>query len=142
MVLLLIPGAADSPDYALRPAGIQNTARAHWSTPHGERIAAVPTPRPRESRPDHHHRRGRRRHLTGPIPDSRESTVLAVTSACGVWALAAGAVLLSTALTHRLFTRNRLRRWEQDWNSSKYHRENPASAGSGTPPGSPQRVSL
>jgi hypothetical protein len=27
--------------------------------------------------------------LTGPVPDSRENTVLAVTAACGVWALTA-----------------------------------------------------
>uniref|UniRef100_UPI0037C9E653 hypothetical protein n=1 Tax=Rhodococcus opacus TaxID=37919 RepID=UPI0037C9E653 len=53
--------------------------------------------------------------LTGPIPDSREDTVLAVTAAFGVWALAAGAVLLLTTLAHRLFTRNRLRRWAQEW---------------------------
>ncbi len=55
--------------------------------------------------------------LTGPPipPDTRENTVLAVTAACGVWALVAGGVLLSTALAHRLFHRNRLRRWAQEW---------------------------
>ncbi|MFC9764236.1 hypothetical protein [Rhodococcus jostii] len=53
--------------------------------------------------------------LTGPIPDSRENTVVAVTAACGVWALTAGTVLFLTALAHRLFTRNRLQRWAQEW---------------------------
>ncbi|WP_419179528.1 hypothetical protein [Rhodococcus opacus] len=53
--------------------------------------------------------------LTGPIPDRRENTVLAVTAACGVWALTARTVLFLTALAHRLFHRNRLRRWAQEW---------------------------
>ncbi|WP_442972155.1 Rv1733c family protein, partial [Rhodococcus sp. T7] len=53
--------------------------------------------------------------LTGPIPDSQENTALAVTAACGIWALTAGTVLLATALAHRLFHRNRLRRWAQEW---------------------------
>ena len=35
--------APDSPDYAIRPVGTQNTARARWTTPHGERTGAVPT---------------------------------------------------------------------------------------------------
>ncbi|WKN60903.1 hypothetical protein HJ581_0045475 [Rhodococcus opacus] len=105
--------APDSPEYALRPAGSQNTARARWTTPHGERTGAVPTDAPAKA--------GQTitidvdGNLTGPIPDSRENTVLAVAAACGLWALAAGAVLLSTALARRLFTRNRLWRWEQEW---------------------------
>ncbi len=53
--------------------------------------------------------------LTGPIPDSRENDVVAVTAACGVWALTAGTVLLIAALAHRLFHRNRLRRWAHEW---------------------------
>ncbi|MDJ0419691.1 helix-turn-helix domain-containing protein [Rhodococcus opacus] len=36
--------APDTPEYSIRPAGAQNTARARWTTPHGERTAAVPTP--------------------------------------------------------------------------------------------------
>ncbi|ELB86353.1 aldehyde dehydrogenase (NAD) family protein [Rhodococcus wratislaviensis IFP 2016] len=40
--------------------------------------------------------------LTGPIPDSRENTVLAITAACGIWALTAGAVLLITATAHTI----------------------------------------
>lgn len=37
--------------------------------------------------------------------------MMAVTAAFGIWALAAGAVLLPTALAHTLFNRKRLRRW-------------------------------
>lgn len=39
--------APDSPDYAIRPVGTQNTARARWTTPRGERTGAVPTDTPR-----------------------------------------------------------------------------------------------
>ncbi|WP_160098228.1 Rv1733c family protein, partial [Rhodococcus sp. T7] len=38
--------APDTPDYAIRSAGTQNTARARWTTPHGERTGAVPTDTP------------------------------------------------------------------------------------------------
>ena len=38
-----------------------------------------------------------------------------MTTACGLWALTAGAVLLAAALAHRLFHRNRLRRWAHEW---------------------------
>ena len=95
----------------------QNTARARWTTPHGERTAAVPTDTPAKA--------GQTitisvdadadGNLTGPIPNSRENTVLAVTAACGVWALTTGTVLFLTALAHRLFHRNRLQRWAQEW---------------------------
>jgi hypothetical protein len=103
------------PEYALHPAGDQNTARARWSTPHGERTAAVPTAAPAKTGEAITISADADGPLSGPIPDSREKTVLAVTAACGLWALSAGAVLLSTALAHRLSTRNRLRRWEQGW---------------------------
>jgi hypothetical protein len=107
--------APDSPEYAIRPAGAQHTARARWTTPHGEHVAAVPTPAPAQAGHTITIDVDADGNLTGPIPDSRENTVLAVTAASGLWALAAGAVLLSTALAHRLFTRNRLRRWAQEW---------------------------
>jgi hypothetical protein len=107
--------APATPGYSIRPAGSQNTARARWTTPQGERTAAVPTAAPAKAGQTITIDVDANGNLTGPIPDTRENTVLAVTAACGVWALAAGAILLSTALAHRLFTRNRLRRWEQEW---------------------------
>ncbi|QQZ19409.1 MULTISPECIES: Rv1733c family protein [Rhodococcus] len=107
--------APDSPEYAIRPVGSQNTARARWTTPHGERTAAVPTDAPVKAGQTITIDVDADGNLTGPIPDTRENTVLAVTAACGVWALVAGGVLLSTALAHRLFHRNRLRRWAQEW---------------------------
>ncbi|MDV6284910.1 hypothetical protein [Rhodococcus jostii] len=105
--------APDSPEYAIRPADAQNTARARWATPDGERTGAVPTDAPAKACQTI--TIGVDGNLTDPIPDSRESIALTVTAACGLWALAAGAVLLSTALARRLFTPNRLRRWEQEW---------------------------
>ncbi|WP_445758184.1 Rv1733c family protein [Rhodococcus opacus] len=107
--------APDSPEYALRPADAQNTARARWATPHGERTGAVPAVAAAKAGQTITIDVDADGNLTGPIPDSRESIALTVTAACGLWALAAGAVLLSTALARRLFTRNRLRRWEQEW---------------------------
>ncbi|WP_160098506.1 Rv1733c family protein, partial [Rhodococcus sp. T7] len=38
--------APDTPGHAIRSAGTQNTARARWTTPHGERTGAVPTDTP------------------------------------------------------------------------------------------------
>ncbi|ANS31778.1 hypothetical protein R1CP_35860 (plasmid) [Rhodococcus opacus] len=107
--------APDTPEYTTRPAGAQHTARARWTTPHGERTAAVPTPAPAKAGQTITISVDADGNLTGPIPDTRENTVLAVTAASGVWALTAGTLLLSTALAHRLFTRNRLRRWAQEW---------------------------
>ena len=107
--------APDSPEYAIRPAGSRNTARARWTTPHGERTGAVPTNTPAKAGETITIDVDADGNLTGPIPDTRENTVLAVTAACGVWALATGGVLLLTALAHRLFHRNRLRRWAQEW---------------------------
>lgn len=107
--------APDIPEYSIRPAGTQNTARARWTTPHGDHVAAVPTDAPAKAGQTITISVDADGNLSGPIPDSRENIALAVTAACGLWALAAGAVLLSTALAHRLFTRNRLRRWAQEW---------------------------
>uniref|UniRef100_UPI003F659145 Rv1733c family protein n=1 Tax=Rhodococcus opacus TaxID=37919 RepID=UPI003F659145 len=107
--------APASPEYTIRPAGTQNAARALWTTPNGERTGAVPTNTPGKAGQTITISVDTDGNLTGAIPDSRENTVLTVTAACGLWALAAGAVLLSTALARRLFTRNRLRRWEQEW---------------------------
>ena len=107
--------APDTPEYSIRPVGTQNTARARWTTPHGERTAAVPTDTPAKAGQTITISVDADGNLTGPIPDSRENTVLAVTAACGLWALTAGAVLLIAALAHRLFHRNRLRRWAHEW---------------------------
>ncbi|UNN05142.1 hypothetical protein [Rhodococcus opacus] len=107
--------APDTPEYTIRPAGSQHTARARWTTPGGERTAAVPTDTPAQAGQTITISVDADGNLTGPIPDSRENTVLAATAASGVWALTAGTLLLSTALAHRLFTRNRLRRWAQEW---------------------------
>lgn len=107
--------APDTPEYSIRPASAQNTARARWTTPHGERTAAVPTPAPAKAGQTITISVDADGNLTGPIPDTRENTVLAATAASGVWALTAGTLLLSTALAHRLFHRNRLRRWAQEW---------------------------
>ncbi|GCE44206.1 hypothetical protein Rhow_008504 [Rhodococcus wratislaviensis] len=107
--------APDSPDYAIRPVGTQNTARARWTTPNGDRTGAVPTDAPAKAGQTVTISVDADGNLTGPIPDSRENTALAVTAACGVWALTAGTVLLAAALAHRLFHRNRLRRWAHEW---------------------------
>ena len=107
--------APHTPEYSIRPAGTQNTARARWSTPHGDHVAAVVTDAPAKAGQTITISIDADGNLTGPIPDRRENTVLAVTAAFGVWALAAGAVLLPTTFAHRLFTRNRLRRWAQEW---------------------------
>ncbi|QSE85853.1 hypothetical protein [Rhodococcus koreensis] len=107
--------APASPEYTIRPAGSQNTARARWTTPHGERTGAVPTDTPAQAGQTITISVDADGNLTGPIPSGRENTVLAVTAACGLWALTAGAVVLLTALAHRLFTRNRLRRWAHEW---------------------------
>ncbi|KXX57928.1 Rv1733c family protein [Rhodococcus sp. LB1] len=123
--------APDIPDYALRPAGTQNTARARWTTPHGERTAAVPTDTPAKAGQAITISVDADGNLTGPIPDSRENTALAVTAACGVWALTAGAVLLAAALAHTLFHRNRLRRWAQEWKQFHASCSDPVSASYG-----------
>lgn len=96
-------------------AGTQDTARARWSTPHGQRTAPVPTEGPAKSGQTITISVDANGNLTGPIPSSRDTTVLAVSAAVGVWASAAGAVLLPTVLAHTLLARNRLRQWEQDW---------------------------
>jgi hypothetical protein len=50
-----------------------------------------------------------------PIPSTRDNTMVAVTAAFGIWALAAGPAVLPTALAHTLFKRNRLRRRAHEW---------------------------
>ncbi|MGV9861755.1 Rv1733c family protein [Rhodococcus koreensis] len=107
--------APDSPEYAIRPVGSQNTARARWSTPGGERTGAVPTDTPGKAGQTITISVDADGNLTGPIPDSRENTVVAFTAAFGLWALTAGTVLLTAALAHTLFHRNRLRRWAHEW---------------------------
>ncbi|WP_455566912.1 Rv1733c family protein [Rhodococcus koreensis] len=107
--------APDSPDYAIRPVGTQNTALSRWTTPHGERTAAVPTDTLAKAGQTITISVDADGNLTGPIPDSQQNSALAVTAACGVWALTAGTVLTSTTLAHRLFHRNRLRHWAHEW---------------------------
>ncbi|NDV06674.1 hypothetical protein GXW84_19465 [Rhodococcus sp. IEGM 248] len=107
--------APDTPEYSILPAGTQNTARARWTTPGGDHVAAVPTDTPAQAGQTITISVDADGNLTGPIPDSRENTVLAVTAACGLWTLTAGAILLLAALAHRLFTRNRLRHWAHEW---------------------------
>ena len=106
--------APHTPEHSIRPAGTQNTARARWSTPHRDHVAAAVTDAPAKAGQTITISIDADGNLTGPIPDSQENTVLAVTAVFGVWALAAGAVLLLTTFAHRLFTRNRLRRWAQE----------------------------
>ncbi|WP_235214819.1 hypothetical protein [Rhodococcus opacus] len=106
--------APDTSEYSIRPAGNQNTARARWVTPHGDRTAAVPTDAPAKAGQTITISVDADGNLSGPIPDSGENTVVAVTAACGVWALAAGTIVLSTAFARRLFHRNRLRRCAQE----------------------------
>ncbi|MGW5152483.1 Rv1733c family protein [Rhodococcus koreensis] len=107
--------APDTPEYAIRPVGTQNTARARWTTPHGDHVAAVPTDTPAKAGQTVTISVDADGNLTGPIPSGPENTALAVTAACGLWTLTAGAVLLAAALAHRLFHRNRLRRWAHEW---------------------------
>ena len=105
----------DTPDDEPRPSHRQDSARVRWSTPTGDHTAVVPTEANATAGQTITISVDTDGNLTGPIPDSRENTVLAVTAACGVWALTAGAVLLTAALAHRLFHRNRLRRWAHEW---------------------------
>uniref|UniRef100_UPI003F7EE66D Rv1733c family protein n=1 Tax=Rhodococcus wratislaviensis TaxID=44752 RepID=UPI003F7EE66D len=109
--------APDTTEYSYSPrtVGTENTARARWSTPHGDRTAAVPTDNPAKAGQTVTISVDADGNLTGPIPSTRDNTMVAVTAAFGIWALAAGAVLLPTALAHTLFNRNRLRRWAHDW---------------------------
>ncbi|MEU2005179.1 hypothetical protein ACH47B_29240 [Rhodococcus sp. NPDC019627] len=107
--------APDTLEASVRSTGTQDTARARWSTPHGHRTAQVPTEGPAKSGQTITISVDANGNLTGPIPSSRDTTVLAVSAAVGVWASAAGAVLLPTALARTLLARNRLRQWEQDW---------------------------
>ncbi|MDV6286655.1 hypothetical protein [Rhodococcus jostii] len=107
--------APDTPDDSLRPTGTQDTARARWSTPHGDRTAAVPTDSPAKAGQTVTISVDADGNLTGPLPSTQENTVVAVTAAFGIWALAAGAVVLPTVLAHALFNRNRMRRWAHEW---------------------------
>ncbi|RYF48090.1 MAG: hypothetical protein EOO27_36140 [Comamonadaceae bacterium] len=107
--------APNSPEDSLRPTSTQDTARARWSTPHGDRTAAVPTDNPAKAGQTVTISVDADGNLTGPLPSTRDNTMVAVTAAFGIWALAAGAVLLPTALAHTLFNRNRLRRCAHEW---------------------------
>ncbi|MFE5704993.1 hypothetical protein [Rhodococcus koreensis] len=44
-----------------------------------------------------------------------EHQALAATSACGVWALSAGTLLVPTTPTRTLLRRKRLRQWAYEW---------------------------
>ncbi|MFC9355852.1 hypothetical protein ACFTZB_04595 [Rhodococcus sp. NPDC057014] len=99
----------------LRAAGAQNTARARWSTPHGDRTGAVPTDTPAKAGQAVTISIGADGNPIGPMSSSGENTIVAVAAALGIWALAAGIVLLPTALTRTLLHRNRLRRWAHEW---------------------------
>ena len=101
----------DTPDDSLRPTGTKNTARARWSTPRGDRTAAVPADNPAKVGQTITISVDADGNLTGPLPSPRDNIVMAVTAACGAWALAAGALLLPTTLAHTLFNRNRMRHW-------------------------------
>jgi hypothetical protein len=105
----------DTTDDSPRPTRTRNTARARWSTPHGDRTAAVPTDTPATAGQMITLNVDADGNPAGPLPSSRDNTIVAVTAASGAWALAAGAVLLPTALAHTLFHRNRLQRWAQEW---------------------------
>ena len=107
--------APASPEYAIRPAGSQNTARSRWTTPGGDHVAAVPPDTPAQAGQTITLTVDADGNLTGPIPSGRENPVLAVTAACGLWALTSGAVVLLAALAQRLFHRNRLRYWAHEW---------------------------
>jgi hypothetical protein len=99
----------------LRAAGNQNTARAQWSTPQGQRTEVVPTETPAKAGHTVTISIGADGNPVGPLPGSGENTVVAVAAAIGIWALAAGAVLLPTALTRTLIHRNRLRHLAHEW---------------------------
>ena len=53
--------------------------------------------------------------LTGPIRSNREDTAVAVTAACGVWALGSGGIVLVPALVHAVLARTRMRQWAYEW---------------------------
>nr|WP_201453684.1 hypothetical protein [Rhodococcus sp. WAY2] len=113
---VLLEDTHPAPDnLSVRSAGTENTAQARWSTPHGHRTAPVPTDANAQSGQTITISVDADGNLTDPIPSSRDNTVLAVSAAFGVWATAAGAVLLPTALAHTLLNRNRLRQWGQEW---------------------------
>jgi hypothetical protein len=58
--------APDSPEYAIRPVGAQNTARALWATPTGNAPAQCPPTRPR--RPARPSPSAWTRTATSPVP--------------------------------------------------------------------------
>jgi len=107
--------APDTPDDALRPSHNQDSARVRWSTPNGDHTAVVPT--------DAHATAGQTitvsvgadGNLTGPIRSNREDTAVAVTAACGVWALGSGGIVLVPALVHAVLARTRMRQWAYEW---------------------------
>ena len=65
----LAPG---SPEYTIRPVGSRNTARARWTTPGGDHVAAVSTDTPAQAGQTVTISVDADGNLTGPIPDSRE----------------------------------------------------------------------
>ncbi|KAF0958828.1 Rv1733c family protein [Rhodococcus sp. T7] len=107
--------APDTPEGALRPDGSEDSARARWTTPHGEHTAIVPTDAPAKAGQTITISIGADGNLTGPIPSGGQNTALAATAATGVWALSAGALLIPTALTRTLLRRKRLRQWAYEW---------------------------
>ena len=60
--------APDTPEYAIRPVGTQHTARARWTAPHGEHVAAVPTDTPAKAGQTVTISVDADGNLTGPIP--------------------------------------------------------------------------
>jgi hypothetical protein len=107
--------APEITDYALRATGTRDTARARWSTPTGDRIAAVPTETPAKAGQNITITVDAGGNLTDPIPSTPDNTITAVSAAVGVWALTAGAVLAPTALAHTLLHRHRMRHWAHEW---------------------------
>lgn len=105
----------DTPDDEPRPSHRQDSARVRWSTPTGDHTAVVPTEANATAGQTITISVDTDGNLTGPIRSNRDDTVVAVTAACGAWALGSGGIALVPALGHALLTRTRMRQWAREW---------------------------
>lgn len=107
-----VPGTTEG---SLRSAGQQDSATVRWSTSHGERTAVVPTDGAATAGQTISISVGADGNLAGSPRTSGQDAVVAVTAACGVWALGSGGILLVPVLVHLVLNRNRMRQWAREW---------------------------
>jgi len=117
--------APETTEYSPRATGNRDSARVRWSTPDGQRTAAVPTDAPAKAGQAITISVGADGNLTGPIPSNRENTIVAATTACGAWALAAGALLLPRHSHTRSSTETACGTGPANGINSTYHCDDP-----------------